>query len=176
MRYVCVLSAAVLAVFLGGSGKLRAVPPQPQSVPAASTERALLDKYCVTCHNEKTRTAGLLLDKLDVERVPDGAETWEKVIRKLRGGMMPPQGMPRPDETAKYAFINYLETSLDRAALAHPNPGRAPLHRLNRTEYGNAIRDLLSVETDVTALLPADDESDAIYSGSNYVNLTSSIV
>jgi hypothetical protein len=120
----------------------------------------LLDKYCVTCHNEKTRTAGLMLDKIDVEHVPDGAETWEKVIRKLRGGMMPPQGMPRPDENTKYALVNYLETSLDRAAAVQPNPGRAPLHRLNRTEYGNAVRDLLGVDTDVTALLPADDESD----------------
>jgi hypothetical protein len=100
-----------------------------------------------------------MFDKMDVEHVPDGAETWEKVIRKLCGGMMPPQGMPRPDEATKYAFINYLETSLDRAAAAKPNPGRAPLHRLNRTEYGNAVRDLLAVETDVTALLPADDES-----------------
>jgi len=119
-------------------GAVLGAPPQ-----AVSPQRALMDKYCVTCHNEKARTAGLLLDKVDVEHVPDGAETWEKVIRKLRGGMMPPQGMPRPDEGAKYAFVNYLEISLDRAAAAKPNPGRAPLHRLNRTEYGNAIRDLL---------------------------------
>ena len=159
MRYVSVMLLAGFAIFVGNSVNLRAVPPQASAAPA-SAQRALLDKYCVTCHNEKTRTAGLMLDKMDVEHVPDGAETWEKAIRKLRGGMMPPQGMPRPDENTKYAFINYLETSLDRAAAAKPNPGRAPLHRLNRTEYGNAVRDLLGVETDVTALLPADDESD----------------
>ncbi|MBV9401252.1 MAG: DUF1592 domain-containing protein [Bryobacterales bacterium] len=158
VRYVCVLWAAVVAVFLAAN--LRAVPPQAQTAtPAPSPHRALLDKYCVTCHNEKARTAGLMLDKMDIDRVPDGAETWEKVIRKLRGGMMPPQGMPRPDEATKYEFIDYLESSIDRAAAAHPNPGRAPLHRLNRTEYGNAIRDLLGVDLDVTALLPADDES-----------------
>ena len=151
VRSVCVLLTAVGAV-LGA-------PPQ-----AVSPQRALLDTYCVTCHNQKARTAGLLLDKMDVEHVPEGAETWEKVIRKLRGGMMPPQGPqagapPRPDETAKYAFVNYLETSLDRAAALKPNPGRTPLHRLNRTEYGNAVRDLLGLDIDVTALLPADDES-----------------
>ena len=80
-------------------------------------------------------------------------------MRKLRGGMMPPQGMPRPDQATIESFVAFLETSLDRAALANPNPGRAPLHRLNRTEYANAIRDLLASKSTSTSLLPADDES-----------------
>ncbi len=124
-----------------------------------SPNRALLDKYCVTCHNQKAKTAGLMLDKMDVDHPPQAAEVWEKVLRKLKGGMMPPQGMPRPDEAARDAFISSLEASLDKDAAAHPNPGPASLHRLNRTEYGNVIRDLLDLDVDVSALLPADDEA-----------------
>ena len=124
-----------------------------------SANRALLDKYCVTCHNQRLKTAGLMLDKMDVGHVAAGAEVWEKVIRKLKGGMMPPQGMPRPDQAATEAFLTSLESSLDKDADAHPNPGHASLHRLNRTEYGNVIRDLLDLDVDVTGLLPADDEA-----------------
>jgi hypothetical protein len=91
--------------------------------------------------------------------VPENAEVWEKAILKLRGGMMPPQGMPRPDQAAIESLISFLETSIDRAAAAKPDPGRSPLHRLNRTEYANAIRDLLALNIDVTSLLPADDEA-----------------
>ncbi len=124
-----------------------------------SPERALINQYCVTCHNERAKTAGLMLDKLDIEHPGKHAESWEKVVRKLRGGMMPPQGMPRPDQAKIDGLITSLETSLDRAQAAHPDPGRAPLHRLNRTEYSNAIRDLLGLKVDVSELLPADDES-----------------
>ena len=100
-----------------------------------------------------------MLDKMDLDRVPDGAETWEKVVRKLRGGMMPPLGAPRPDQASIESLVSFLETSIDRAALAKPNPGRSPLHRLNRSEYANAIRDLLALDIDATAFLPADDEA-----------------
>jgi hypothetical protein len=124
-----------------------------------SPQHALINQYCVTCHNEKAKTAGLLLDKIDIDHAGDHAETWEKVVRKLRGGMMPPQGMPRPQQAQIDGLITWLEASLDKAAATHPDPGRAPLHRLNRTEYANAIRDLLNLKVDVTALLPADDES-----------------
>ena len=122
-------------------------------------EHALINQYCVTCHNEKAKTAGLMLDKADIDHAGDHAEVWEKVVRKLRGGMMPPQGMPRPPQAKIDEFIKSLEVSLNRAAAAHPDPGRAPLHRLNRTEYANAIRDLLHLKVDVASLLPADDES-----------------
>src|ERR1700676_2138427 len=109
---------------------------QPTSV-NASPERALLDRYCVTCHNEKLKTAGLMLDKMDVEKVPENAEVWEKVVRKVRTSAMPPAGLPRPDKATYDSFATYLETSLDRAAAAKPNPGRPGIHRMNRAEYSN---------------------------------------
>ncbi|HLK47721.1 MAG TPA: DUF1592 domain-containing protein [Bryobacteraceae bacterium] len=127
------------------------------AAPPALEQRALLDKYCVTCHNQKTKTAGLMLDKLDLANVAAGAETWEKVIQKIRGGMMPPVGMPRPDRAALDAFMTSLENQLDQAYFAKVNPGRVSLHRLNRAEYGNAVRDLLALDVDVSSLLPADD-------------------
>jgi mono/diheme cytochrome c family protein len=132
---------------------------QPSPQHALISPQHLINQYCVTCHNEKAKTAGLMLDKLDIDHAGEHAEVWEKVVRKLRGGMMPPQGMPRPDQAKIDGLITWLQTSLDEAAAAHPEPGRAPLHRLNRTEYANAIRDLLGLQVDVTSLLPADDES-----------------
>jgi mono/diheme cytochrome c family protein len=136
-------------------------PQPPASTPAVNptSSRAFLNKYCVTCHSDKLRTGGLSLQSLDTAQVPAEAETWEKVIRKLRGGAMPPQGMPRPEKATLDSFASWLETSIDTAAAAKPHPGRAVLHRLNRTEYGNAIRDLLTLNIDPTPLLPADDES-----------------
>jgi hypothetical protein len=129
----------------------------------AAGPRALLDQYCVTCHNQQSRTAGLILDKADVSDTPSGIpsnpEIWEKVIRKLRSGTMPPPGNPRPEKAEAANLIAVLEASLDRAAAAKPSPGRFILHRLNRTEYGNAIRDLLAIDLDVSSLLPPDDES-----------------
>src|SRR5213080_2818564 len=121
--------------------------------------RALLDQYCVTCHNEKLKTAGLTLDKLDPAHVAQDAEAWEKVVRKLRAGMMPPQGMPRPNAAAYEALTVALEAELDRAAAAKQRLGAAGVHRLNRTEYANAIRDLLGLDIDPAAYLPADDSS-----------------
>ncbi|HTB17695.1 MAG TPA: DUF1592 domain-containing protein [Bryobacteraceae bacterium] len=127
---------------------------------AFGQDRALLDRYCVGCHNEKTRTAGLTIDKLDLAHPGNNAETWEKVVRKIRAGMMPPSGLPRPDRAALDDFAAKLETALDVAAAAKPNPGTAGLHRLNRTEYANSIRDLLALDIDPTNLLPADDSSE----------------
>jgi hypothetical protein len=127
--------------------------------PPTPAPRAFLDKYCVDCHSDGGRGGGLTLESLDVVNIPAGAETWEKVIRKLRTGAMPPQGMPHPDLAELNSFTSFLETSIDRAAAAKPNPGRATLHRLNRTEYANAVRDLLALDIDVAPLLPADDES-----------------
>ena len=150
------ISARTLLVLLAA---VAAQPLPAQPATAAATQRALLDKYCVTCHSDKARTGGLTLQTLDLNRVPDQAETWEKVIRKLRVGAMPPQGMPRPDKAAVDGLATYLETSLDRAYAANPNPGRAIMHRLNRAEYANAVRDLVGLDVDAASLLPADDES-----------------
>jgi cytochrome c551/c552 len=126
---------------------------------SAQEPQALLNQYCVTCHNTKLKTGGLALDKLELARAGTNAESWEKVARKLRAGMMPPAGAPRPDRHALDALAGAVEDALDRAAAANPNPGRTPLHRMNRGEYANAIRDLLAVDVDAATLLPADDSS-----------------
>ena len=122
--------------------------------------QSVLNTYCITCHNERAKTGGLALDKLDVQHVGKDAETWEKVVLKLRSGMMPPSGARRPDRATLDAFTASLEAALDRAAEAKPNPGTRALHRLNRTEYGNAIRDLIGLEVDTSLLFPGDDSSD----------------
>ena len=124
----------------------------------AAQGRALLDRYCVACHNERTRTAGLTLDTLNLSRVGADAAAWEHVVRRLRAGEMPPAGRPRPDAGTAHGFVAWLEDELDRAALAAPDPGRAAVHRLNRAEYANAVRDLFGLEIDAQALLPPDDE------------------
>jgi len=136
-------------------------PQRPSSTGAASpapfgsTERRVLDQYCVICHNEKLKTANLMLDKLDLARLGDQAAVAEKVVRKLRAGMMPPRGMPRPDAATREALISSLENELDRNALSSPHVPAPGLHRLNRTEYTNAIRDLLGLEVDAAKFLPA---------------------
>jgi cytochrome c551/c552 len=127
---------------------------------ASAQEQAILNQYCITCHNEKLKTAGLMLDKLDFAHPGPNAEIWEKVVRKVRAGMMPPGGAPRPDRPTMDAFAAKLEAELDHAAASNPNPGFTGLHRLNRTEYANAIRDLLALDIDASTLLPADDSSE----------------
>ncbi len=147
MSRFLILSIAAVAMFA----------QQPQAL--SNGPQALLNQYCVTCHNTKLKTGGLALDQLDLHKVAPNAETWEKVVRKLRAGMMPPAGAPRPDRHALDALAGAVEEALDGAAAANPNPGRAPLHRMNRGEYANAIRDLLGVDVDAATLLPADDSS-----------------
>jgi hypothetical protein len=122
-----------------------------------SSQRALIDKYCVTCHNQKLRRAELALDTIDVQNIGAGAEVWEKVLRKIRSGEMPPAANPRPDTVAIERFVAWLETGLDRAAEASPQPGRVAVHRLNRSEYANAIRDLLDLEIDDRSVLIDED-------------------
>ena len=139
-----------------------AVSPQtqtPVSSGASSGEsvRPVLNRYCVGCHNERLRTAGLALDTMDAARVGDHPDAWEKVVRKLRTGAMPPAGRRRPDPATYESVASALENALDRAAAATPNPGRTTVHRLNRREYANAVRDLLALEIDASGLLPADN-------------------
>ena len=141
--------------------------PPTSAAPLASGHRQTIDRYCVTCHNQRLVTAGLKLDEADVTKPGEGAELWEKVVRKLRTGMMPPPNMPQPSIEDRQALVSWLETSLDKAAAAKPNPGRTEtLRRLNRTEYQNAIRDLLSVDIDAASILPADE------SGHGFDNVT----
>jgi hypothetical protein len=126
----------------------------------ASVHRSLVDEYCVSCHDEHEKTAGLALDTVAAHDVLQHPDVWEKVVRKLRARQMPPVGKTRPDDTTYDAVVSSLETLLDRAAGANPNPGRtATIRRLTRTEYQNAIRDLLALEVDVASLLPADESS-----------------
>jgi hypothetical protein len=138
-------------VWLVSSAALLQAAPTPQ--------RALLDKYCVTCHSDKVKTGGLSLESADLNKVSENAEVWEKVIQKLRVQAMPPLGMPRPDKATLDGFAASLENTIDKEAATRPNPGHSALHRLNRSEYGNAIRDLLALDVDTAALLPPDDES-----------------
>src|SRR5215469_9073370 len=127
---------------------------------AASPARDLVTKYCVGCHNQKVKTANIALDHADAEVVFNSAETWEKVIVKLRSRSMPPIGLPRPDGKTYDAVAGWLESELERAAAVHVNPGRpAELHRLNRTEYANAVRDLTGIEVNPEDLLPPDEQA-----------------
>jgi cytochrome c551/c552 len=143
-----------------------AAPPPP---------RAVFDKYCIGCHNQRVKTAGLALDALDVAQIGEHAEAWEKVVRKLRTGAMPPVGRPRPDKAVSESVATWLEAGLDRAAVEHPNPGRPTLHRLNRAEYRNAIRDLLAVEIDPAALLPADNAAYGFDNNADALSLSPSL-
>jgi len=134
--------------------------PTGERAPVASAQRALVNQYCVGCHNAKLKTGGLVLDNVNVENASQNPEVWEKVLHKVRARYMPPAGLPRPDEKGYESLISYLETSLDQASAAKPNPGRtATLRRLTRTEYQNAIRDLLGLQVDVTQLFPSDESS-----------------
>src|SRR5688572_14775384 len=128
----------------------------------ASSQKALLTQYCVTCHNDTAKTGGLSLAELDIDKPETNAEVWEKVVRKLRAGLMPPLGAPRPDRTTYETFRHNLEDSLDRATRVNPNPGATPLHRMNRAEYANAIRDLLSIEVEPATILPPDDSLEGL--------------
>jgi len=134
---------------VGQAGQGNAVAPEPAS---------LIKTYCVSCHNDKLKTAGLSLQSPELADVPKHADVWEKIVRKLRAGEMPPPNVrSRPDAQTAAAFVSYLETTLDGAAIANPNPGRAPVHRLNRAEYSNAIRDLLAIDVRPGEWLPVDD-------------------
>jgi cytochrome c551/c552 len=124
-----------------------------------SAQASLTDSYCAGCHNDKLKSGGFSWKSVSLAHPEQSAEQVERVIRKVRAGMMPPAGMPRPAGATMSAFTDSLGRALDRAAAEHPYPGRPPLHRLNRTEYANAIRDLLALNVDVTTLLPADPMS-----------------
>ena len=164
---VCVV-AMVPDIELGGAA-LQARGGQPPPAP-----RAVLQQYCVTCHNQRTRAGGLALDTLDMTQAGECADVWERVVRKLRTGAMPPAGRPRPDEAESNAVVTWLETELDRAAQEHPNPGRPTLHRLNRSEYRNAIRDLLAVDIDAS-LLPADNAAYGFDNNADALTLSSAL-
>ncbi len=128
-----------------------------QQAVTVPSSRALIQQYCVGCHNKKLSTAGVSLDGLDLANIGENAVVWEKVLRKVGAGQMPPAGLPHPSSSASAAFTKLLADELDRAAAANPNPGHPTIHRLNRAEYSNAIRDLLALDIKPGSRLPADD-------------------
>jgi hypothetical protein len=141
----------------GASPKGTATSAAPVHSAPAAIPQNLLAKYCLTCHNARLHTAGLNFESLDFQNIGSAAPVLERVVRKLRAGEMPPSGMPRPDPVIMTTFVSSLETALDGWAAAHPNPGRVGLHRLNRAEYANAVRDLVDVDLDGISHLPPDD-------------------
>jgi mono/diheme cytochrome c family protein len=153
-------------------------PAQPASAPSTdvSAHTQVVGKYCLGCHNQRAKAGGLTLEGIDLSSPAANADVWEKVVLKLRGGLMPPGGVPRPSEPARMALVSYLETSLDAAAQALPNPGRPALHRLNRAEYANAIRDLLAVEVDTSLLLPPDDSSDGFDNNADVLGVSPALL
>src|SRR5688572_15816276 len=150
---------AVSAAVSGSPEPVQNPTPSPAAANSAPA-RTLIDTYCVACHNQRAKTAGIAFDSADLRDVSKDADLWEKALRKLRGGMMPPPGARRPDAASVDTFTATLERALDAAAARNPNPGRVALHRLNRAEYANAIEDLLGIRIDSAALLPKDDEAD----------------
>jgi mono/diheme cytochrome c family protein len=168
------MRASIFALFVSGClaslAPVRASvqqTPQPPAQATGASPQAVLDRYCISCHNQRLRTGGLTLDNVDVTTPAANGDLWERVIAKLRAGSMPPPGRPRPDPATYRAVANWLETEIDRAWLMRPNPGRlAAVHRLNRTEYNHAVRDLFAFDPatfDVTPLLPGDETADGSF-------------
>jgi len=168
------MRASILALFVTwcvtSLSTVRASVPPAQQGPGQATGASLqgvLDRYCITCHNQRLRTGGLTLDNVDVTRPGANGDLWERVIAKLRAGSMPPQGRPRPDTATYHAVASWLENEIDRGWLMRPNPGRlSAVHRLNRAEYNNAVRDLFAFDPatfDATPLLPGDETADGSF-------------
>jgi mono/diheme cytochrome c family protein len=174
-RYVLAATGIMLALVCASSTGLRAQTAAGRVTAEQSPvarQKAVIDQYCVTCHNQRTKTAGLALDTLDLAKVANDAEIWEKAIMKLRGNLMPPPNARQAEPAAIQSLITWLETSLDRAAESSPNPGHVSLHRMNRAEYEASIKELLAIDIDATSLLPADDTSDGFDNISNVLKVS----
>src|SRR5437867_7052339 len=181
-RVVIFACSTVMSLVLTVSGKTIRFEQQnpPAAAAAVSAQQAIISQYCLTCHSEKAKTAGmdsarkLTLDSLDLAHVAKNADVWEKVVRKLRAGMMPPAGMRRPDPQSLKGMIAWLENELDRSAPIYmPPPG---LHRLNRTEYSNVIRDLLELDVDAAKYLPSDDSTHGFDNMAGTLGISSTLV
>jgi Protein of unknown function (DUF1592)/Protein of unknown function (DUF1588)/Protein of unknown function (DUF1585)/Protein of unknown function (DUF1587)/Protein of unknown function (DUF1595)/Planctomycete cytochrome C len=148
--------------------------PRSVAAPAYQAQQTVLNDYCVECHNKTAKTAGLAIDTLNIARVSDNVQEWEKIVRKLRAGMMPPAGQERPDKETYMALITWLENELDRTAKPYmPPPG---VHRLNRTEYANAIKDLLDLQVDPSQYLPSDDSTRGFDNVASALTVSSTLV
>ncbi|HEV8398193.1 MAG TPA: DUF1592 domain-containing protein [Vicinamibacterales bacterium] len=153
-------TAAAALLLLCGISSVQAQTSSSRRSLEGESGQAVVNRYCVTCHSARLKTGGLVLEGLAVAQSGQQPQIWEKVVRKVRTGMMPPANAPRPERAALDGLAATVEAAIDRAAAAAPNPGAPPLHRLNRAEYANAIRDLLELPVDATALLPGDDSSE----------------
>jgi len=164
-KFVGFLASGIALLVLSTATGAARLSQSSAGKPAASsaslnTSPALMNQYCSNCHNADDLAGGMDISKLDIEKIGKDAAVWERIVRKVRTGMMPPSGQPRPTRAVLDAFASDLESRLDKTAAANPNPGTLSVHRLNRTEYANAVRDLLDLEVDVTNILPADDSNE----------------
>jgi hypothetical protein len=172
------LFAAAFAASALIAAPQQAAKPEPAALGTTPSDpnKALVNRYCVTCHNQKLRTAKLAFDTLDLDHPEKDALTWERAIRKLRGGMMPPPGAPKPPFAQVSAFATYLEDSLDKAGAANFNPGSVRIHRLNRDEYANSMREIFGIDVNAAALLPSDDISDGFDNIANALKVSPSFL
>jgi hypothetical protein len=171
------ISAAAAVLLVAAPAWLPAADaPAGHAVSLQGKDEAFLDKYCSKCHNSTDWAGGMALDTLDRKNLSVDGEVWEEVVRKLRGALMPPSSEPQPSNSDRNTFMRAMETSLDRVAAANPNPGSVVLHRLNRREYSNAIRDLLDIEVDAEALLPRDDLSSGFDNVAEVLKVTPSFL
>src|SRR5687768_483347 len=161
---------AVVVMSAGNAGA------QPAPVPSHASHQALVNKYCATCHNDKMLAGGFAWSRIDLADPARNAEAAEKVIRRLRAGLMPPPGVPRPDPASSKALVAHLEDEIDRNSSARPHAGAPELRRLNRTEYRNSIRDLLDLEVDVAAMLPPDELARGFDNMADALAITPSLV
>ena len=164
MRRLTSILALLISGWIGAAASSVEIWARQTAPTASSSPQAVVNQYCVTCHNQRLRTAGLALDSLDATNPSANAEVWERVIGKLRAQSMPPPGRPRPDAATYRSAATMLERDIDQAWAAHPKPGRiGAVHRLNRTEYTNVIRDLFALDLDVRPLLPGDETADGSF-------------
>src|SRR5215471_13492039 len=173
---------AIMSLVLAVYGQTTARPAQTAAptADAVAAQKAIVSQYCLTCHSDKAKAAGMDsarkidFDSLDIANVSKDAETWERIVRKLRAGMMPPSGMKRPDAATYKGFITWLENELDRNAIVYtPPPG---LHRLNRTEYANVIKDMLDLDIDASTYLPSDDSTHGFDNIAGALGVSSTLV
>ncbi len=175
-RYVLGSIAALWLVMAAAGATQAPQPPSAAKTASPAPPADVVKQYCLGCHSERVKAGGLALEGVDLSKPAAHGEVLEKVALKVRGGLMPPAGSPRPSAEARTALVSYLETSLDAAAAAKPNPGRPALHRLNRAEYANAIRDLLALDIDPAVLLPPDDSSDGFDNNADVLGVSPALL
>ncbi len=176
------ISAALLALGMLAAAPSSAAPAKERAAQPTSPAGAdaanwgLVEKYCSDCHNSEEWEGGVAFDALDAQRIPNDAETWEKVVEKLRGRLMPPPGSDQPGQKSVDNFVSWVETRIDTAAAGKPHPGHVSLHRLNRTEYARAVSELLNIDVDAPALLPKETRNEGFDNIANVLKVSPSFL